>query len=82
MEKYVIYIIGVGYYKGKTFKNTNAKGLESMYPYTTNDAINAKQYSSYGMALRGMKALTGKCDNIPSCTTKRLSECEVLAHDD
>lgn len=78
MEKYVIYIIGVGYYKGKTLKTINRKQEDRVYPCTTNDANKAKQYSSYGMALRGMKALTGKCDNIPSCTTKRLSECEVL----
>lgn len=74
MEKYVIYIYGVGYYTGKTFKYLNAKQEEALYPYTTNDANEAKQYSSYGMALRGMRVLTGKYD-LPSCVTKRLSEC-------
>jgi len=74
VDKYVIYINNIGYYTGKTFKHSNAKQEDKIYPYTTNDANDAKQYSSYGMALRGMKALTGKCD-IPSCVTKRLSEC-------
>lgn len=74
MDKYVIYITNIGYYTGKTFKHVNAKQEDMLYPYTTNDANKAKQYSSYGMVLKGMKALIGKCD-IPSCVTKKLSGC-------
>ena len=78
MDKFVIYVIGVGYYTGKTFKFPNAKEKDVLYAKTTNDPNKAKQYTSYGMALKGMKALKAKCE-VSNCITKRLSECEVLS---
>lgn len=78
MEQFIIYISGIGYYIGNMFKNTNTKGIKCIYNYTTNNPIIAKKYSYYGNALMAMKALKGKCDNIPSCKIKLLSECEIM----
>lgn len=77
MDKFIIYVRSIGYYTGKTFKYPNANKEDVFYPYTAKDPQKAKQYTSYKMALRGMKALVIKCD-MPICDVKRLSECEVI----
>ena len=80
MDKYLIYIAGVGFYTGKTFKYKNERKAEIVYPRTTKNPSKAKQYASYPVSLRGLKALQSKCD-IPTCCIKRLSECRDIEFD-
>lgn len=76
MDKFIIRIGSVGYYTGRIIKAPKKFG-NVFFADFTKDPQNSKQYTSYGVALMGMKSILNKCD-MPTCVVKRLSECEAI----
>lgn len=80
MEKWLIKNLDIGYCTGKVFSFPNANGKDKVYPKTVKEPENAKHYTSYAMALRGMKALEGKCD-VRCLEVVRMSEYEGVKNE-